>query len=319
MILTRTGARLSRLCFGTLTVSPLQQNWEAERAGDLFAYAYERGINCFDTAELYENYPHLKAMLGTGVPREAVALASKSYAYDRETLMSSVDRALEQIGTDYLDFFLMHEQESEHTVRGHWKALEALMRLKEQGVIRHIGLSTHFIAGVRAATRYAAYFDAVHPIINLAGLGIQDGKKEEMLGAIDAFRSEKSAQKRACWIYGMKVFGGGNLLKNADASFRYALSLPQLDGFAIGMSSNAEVDYNTEFVNRKGDVSAELPPFREKKLHIADWCIGCGNCISRCNFEALSLVDGRAVVDHSRCVTCGYCSVACPEFCIKVY
>ena len=40
-------------------------------------------------------------------------------------------------------------------------------------------------------------------------------------------------------------------------------------------------------------------------------CIGCGECISRCQMEALSLIDEVAVPDLNRCIGCGLCVTAC--------
>jgi len=42
-------------------------------------------------------------------------------------------------------------------------------------------------------------------------------------------------------------------------------------------------------------------------------CEGCGDCIERCHFGALSLPEGVCVVDHARCMGCGLCAVVCPH------
>lgn len=44
----------------------------------------------------------------------------------------------------------------------------------------------------------------------------------------------------------------------------------------------------------------------------AEACIGCGDCLERCQFGALSVPDGICVVDYSRCVGCGLCATVCP-------
>jgi electron transport complex protein RnfB len=44
----------------------------------------------------------------------------------------------------------------------------------------------------------------------------------------------------------------------------------------------------------------------------AEMCIGCGDCLERCQFEALSMPDDVCVVDYSRCVGCGLCATVCP-------
>lgn len=41
-------------------------------------------------------------------------------------------------------------------------------------------------------------------------------------------------------------------------------------------------------------------------------CTGCGECIERCQFGALSLQDQACVVEYGRCMGCGLCAAACP-------
>jgi len=44
----------------------------------------------------------------------------------------------------------------------------------------------------------------------------------------------------------------------------------------------------------------------------ANTCIGCGICTIKCPNQAISLVDGRAVIDPSKCTSCGQCVLNCP-------
>jgi len=43
----------------------------------------------------------------------------------------------------------------------------------------------------------------------------------------------------------------------------------------------------------------------------ADRCVGCEACVERCHFDALNVVDGKALTDRGRCVGCGVCVSAC--------
>ncbi len=47
-------------------------------------------------------------------------------------------------------------------------------------------------------------------------------------------------------------------------------------------------------------------------------CIGLGTCVESCPFEAISVVEGVAVVDYKKCEGCGVCTHACPKGIIKL-
>lgn len=310
--LGNTGLEVSRLCFGGLTVGPLQANLTPEEGAKVIIEAFNRGVNFIDTAELYETYAHIHEALKV-IPRDEYIIASKSYAWSRETAEQSFIKACKEMGTDYLDVFMLHEQESEHTLRGHWEAMEYFLERKEKGDIRAVGLSTHYVAGVEAAIQ-TPEIQVVHPILNKSGLGIQDGSLDDMTDALKRFKA------RGGGIFGMKPLGGGNLLATVDECFEYVLGLDYVDSIAVGMQRVSEVIANT--TRFSGGV---IPPEIQgqlrntpRRLHIDDWCIACEACVKKCNSDAIHVVDGKAIVDHGKCVLCAYCSAVCPEFCIKV-
>ena len=61
--LGNSGLKVSRLCFGTLTMSPLQTDLSPEVGAKLLIHAYERGVRFLDTADLYGTYPHIRLAL----------------------------------------------------------------------------------------------------------------------------------------------------------------------------------------------------------------------------------------------------------------
>jgi aryl-alcohol dehydrogenase-like predicted oxidoreductase len=273
--------------------------------------ALECGVNFIDTAELYRTYPYIrKAVRGFGPD---VVICSKCYAYTYQDMKKSVEKALAELERDYIDIFMLHEQESILTIRGHWEAFEYLLEAKDKGIIRAAGISTHHVEGVLGAAEIPE-IDVIHPLINCAGLGIADGTREDMLAAI---RVAAGAGKG---IYAMKALGGGNLLDRPEEAFEYVMSIPEITSAAVGMSTIPEVEYNTLLFSGLPVPETIKSTVRRqnRRLHIEEWCRGCGLCIKRCQAGALEIKDGRAVVDEDRCILCGYCGSACPDFCIKV-
>ncbi len=309
--LGRTGLRVSRICFGSLTMAPLQGNYEIDRAAEVMAYAFSRGINFVDCAQLYRVYPQVRAALKR-CPERDIKIASKAYIWTADMALDAVDEARRALDRDVIDIFMLHEQESIFTVRGHREALDMLYTLKSRGIIRAVGLSAHHVAAVDAAT--ALGLDVVFPLINVDGWGIVDGTRAQMEQAI------VRAAASGAGVYAMKAFGGGNLHKKPRECLEYITSLPELASVAIGMQSEDEVDADIGFFETGAFTPAQEAAVRAKKrrLHIEEWCIGCGNCVSLCKNGAARIIDGRMVPDPARCVLCGYCGAACEQYAIKV-
>lgn len=306
-----TGIKVSRLCFGALTVGPLQANLEVREGARVIREALERGVNFIDTAKYYRNYPYIKEAL-KGYNGEVV-ITSRSYDYRAEDMRQSLEEALLEIGRDRIDIFMLHEQESYYTLKGHWEALEYLFKAKEKGLIRAVGVSTHRVACVKAAAAIPE-IDVIFPIVNIKGLGIGDGNLEDMLGAI------RQARQFGKGIYGMKPLGGGNLIGQREEALAFVLGLEELDAIALGMKSLAEVDMNVRIFNGEKvpeTLHREVASLK-RRLHIEKWCEGCGKCSQRCHNGAIYIENNRARVRPEKCILCGYCSGVCPNFCIKI-
>jgi predicted aldo/keto reductase-like oxidoreductase len=292
-------------------MTPFQANLTVKEGAYLIEYAYDKGINFLDTAELYENYEYIRTAL-KHIKRENYVITTKTYAYTKEMAKNSLDLALKELGTDYIDMFLLHEQESIHTVRGHFEAIEYFLKEKEKGKIRSIGISTHRISGVEAA-KEVKEIEVVHPIFNKYGIGIQDGNVEGMLKAI------QEVHKMGKGIYAMKPLGGGHLIKEAESAFNYVKEIDSIDSIAIGMQSTDEIDANISLIEN-GYIPEELKcklRTKKRRLIVAEYCIGCGNCVSSCKQDAMEIINGIAT-PNEKCILCGYCAKVCPEFCIKV-
>lgn len=306
----RTGIEVSRLCFGTLTMAPMQQNLSPDDGARLLIHAYEKGVRFLDTADLYDTYPHIRCAL---IDAPDYIISTKAYCYDEPTAQAALERAFRGLGRDYVDIFMLHEQESYHTLRGHEEALNYLTRQKELGHIGAVGVSTHYAGCVKAALRFPS-IDIIHPLINIEGIGIQDGSRDDM----ERYANDAHANGRG--IFAMKPLGGGHLISSAYNAMKYLIDAPWADSIAVGMQSFDEIDANIAMFENSPDAMELMDRLsgRKRRIMVHDWCEGCERCAQRCGQHAITISDGRAHVDQSKCVFCGYCARVCPQFCIKV-
>jgi len=128
--LGRTGVKVSRLCLGTMTFG--EQNSEAEGHAQM-DYAFDRGINIFDAAEIYpvppkpETQGRSEAIIGTWLAarkrRDQVMIATKVVGRGKMTwvrkdrsptrhspaqIMEAVEGSLKRLKTDYIDLYQLH-------------------------------------------------------------------------------------------------------------------------------------------------------------------------------------------------------------------
>ncbi len=307
--LGNTGFRVSEICAGTLTIGPLQASLPLEEGRSLLSFACDLGVNFFDSAEYYHSYEYMAHI----ARRSDVVIAGRSYAHDGTGMRKSLDDYRRSLARDTVDIFGLHEQESSLTLKGHRQALEYLANQRERGLLGAVLVSTHYVGCVRAASLMDEV-DVIFAILNVGGIGIADGAKENME---EALRFAKDCGKG---VYLMKALGGGHLHKRASEALSYARDFPHKDSVAIGFKTVHEIRYAEAVFSRESvDPSLQEAVIREpKRLVIEGWCVGCGRCVERCGYGALSLLNGKAVVEADKCVLCGYCGGVCPEFCIKI-
>lgn len=307
-----TGLRINPLVFGTLPLGPLQAALSPDQGGRLIRYALDLGVNLLDTAELYQTYPHIRSAL-CGY-RGEVFIATKTHANTPELARKHVERALIELGRERLDLVHLHGARVADPFVERPDVIEELLRLKAEGKVAHVGLSSHYVNAVRKAVDHPE-IEVIHPLLNRTGMGIIDGTQQEMAEAIAACACAGKG------VYAMKALAGGNLISSARESLRYVLGVSGVHGVALGMVSEAEIVANLALI-QEGVADEEtwtgLEGKRRRLTIMEAFCKGCGACVPACTNEALALVDGKAVVDESACILCGYCGAACPEFMIRV-
>jgi aryl-alcohol dehydrogenase-like predicted oxidoreductase/ferredoxin len=309
--LGKTGILVSELCFGTLVMGPLQANLDILEGQHLLEHAFDLGVTLFDTAHLYKTYPYFFEI--PSHKKQNMVISSKSYAYTYLDMQKQIEDGLRAIGRDYFDVFMLHEQESVMTLKGHSEAIEAMKDAKKAGKIRSIGVSTHTVSLVRDLLLHPE-FEVVHPIFNKASHGLREGNIEDMMEAV------KNLYQGGAGIIVMKPLGGGRLYQDFLDSLKFTHHYPYKHSVACGVKNEAEIEVNIAiFEDRYTDSMLSKLSLKEKKLfYRRDLCALCEECLSFCHFDVISLGKDTIDFDLSKCVSCGYCIAHCPNMAIRV-
>lgn len=139
-----------KLGFGTLRLPMKGDQVDTETFSRMVDAFLAQGFTYFDTAHGYlggKSEEALRECLTSRYPRERYVLADKltnSYFQCREDIRPVFERQLKACGVSYFDVYLMHSQSQ--GIYAHFKncrAYEEALRLKEEGKIRHFGISFH--------------------------------------------------------------------------------------------------------------------------------------------------------------------------------
>jgi len=199
---------------------------------ELFDAAYDHGVTLWDSADQYGTHPHVKEALKR-VPREKVAILTKTHASTEKEMRADLDRFRRELGTDYIDILLLHCM-----IDGDWPkrkqgAMAVISEAREKGIVRTHGTSCHTMEALKAsAANPWAQVDLAR--INPAQVAMDADPKT----VIAVLRQMKAAGKG---IIGMKILGAGQLRSHADQSLQFALSLDCVDCFTIGAESRDEM------------------------------------------------------------------------------
>jgi aryl-alcohol dehydrogenase-like predicted oxidoreductase len=233
--LGNTGIQTSLLAMGTGTVGSGHHSHQTALGMDglprLLLNGYDNGVRFFDAADSYGSHPFVAEAL-KHVQRDKVTVLTKSWARDAATMRADLDRFRRELGTDYIDVFLMHcLTEPDWTTR-YRPVMDVLSEAKEKGIIRSHGCSCHSIDALRAATKSS--WVQVHLVrINPIGSAM-DSDPATVVSVIKEMRAAGKG------IIGMKILGQGDLRTRQDEALKFALGLGLLDAFTIGAESIPE-------------------------------------------------------------------------------
>ena len=142
-----TGLHISEVGFGGIPIIQLQ----TEAAVTVLRRAVDRGITFFDTAHVYVDSEEKMGRAFAGI-RDRLVIASKTIQRKAKEAMADLELSLTRLGTDHLDLYQPHQvsqPEELDALLGPDGAMEALFRARDQGKIRHLGITSHNLAMAR--------------------------------------------------------------------------------------------------------------------------------------------------------------------------
>lgn len=172
----KSGLRVTPICLGTMTFGTTTSKAEAFKIMDK---AYDRGINFYDTAELYPVPPKADLAGDTEIivgewlktkPRDSIILATKIAgassgwfvppmrhgltAIDSFHIKKAIEGSLKRLGTDYIDLYQMHWPDTIVPIEESMKAFDALV---QEGKVRYLGTSNDSAYGLTKANETSRY------------------------------------------------------------------------------------------------------------------------------------------------------------------
>ena len=227
---------VSRLCFGTGLIGRLEHEFTAERGGELLRYGFDRGVNFWDTAISYASHPHVKAGLA-GLNRSAVIINTKTQANGKAEGKREIDRALEEMGTDYVDSMMLHGVMNVEEFEERQGCLEALLEAKAAGKVRHVSASTHRSSGaVMEVMAAAGDIEVVLSVLNKTGVGLE-GDLETHKGLLRAIHEAGKG------VMIMKLMDEGKVPdEQAEEWIGWGFEYPHAHCVNLGLTNEEEID-----------------------------------------------------------------------------
>lgn len=257
-----TGITTPQNAFGALPV----QRTDEKLAIEILNKAYEGGMIFFDTARAYSDS---EKKIGLTFAdrwdelRDKIYIATKTMARTPEQFWEDLETSLEMLKTDYVDIYQFHCVDQAYAPGDGTGMYECMLKAKEMGKIRHIGITTHKIQVGFDIVNSGLYETIQYPFSYLAS----DREKELV----------KAAEDHNMGFIAMKGLSGG-LITNSKAAMAF---MTQYNVLPIwGIQRMAELDEWLSFFDNTPSMDDEIQTFIESEQNtlMGEFCRGCGYC-----------------------------------------
>ena len=310
--LGRTGITTPQNAFGALPI----QRVSTDYAVMLLRKAYEGGMTFFDTARAYTDSEEKIGIAFEGM-RDKVFIASKTHAMTPDEARAELETTLRNLKTDYLDLYQLHQAPQCFKPGDGTGMYEFLLEAKEQGKVRHIGITAHKIGVAEEVIASGLYETLQYPFNYLA--------TERELAMV------KACGEAGMGFIAMKGLSGG-LLNNANACMAF---MSQFDHVLPiwGIQRESELDEWLAFFDKEAvmDDAAAAVIDKDRKELAGEFCRSCGYCMP-CTMDIqirncarmiqlirrspsqnyLSPAWQAEMEKIDSCIGCGVCMTRCP-------
>ncbi|WP_278682926.1 aldo/keto reductase [Paraclostridium bifermentans] len=308
-----TNIELNRVGFGGIPIQRITQ----EDTNLVINELINQGINFIDSAR---GYTVSEEYIGNAIEgkRDKFILATKSMSRSYDDMIRDVNISLNNFKTEYIDLYQLHNLKPDEYdgIFDDDMAYEALLKFKEEGKIKHIGITSHSIDTIKKAVN-SGKFDTIQFPYNIV-----EDQADEIF---------KEANKNGIGIIVMKPLAGG-AIDNAKLAIKYILSKDYIDVVIPGMDSVDQVIENTSVLNNLNitdEENLEIKDIIEKLgnrfCRRCEYCMPCPVGInipmnfllegyySRYNLKEWSKDRYKSLdVNASNCIECGKCESKCP-------
>ncbi len=309
-----TGITTPQNAFGALPI----QRVSIEYAVMLLRKAYEGGMTFFDTARAYTDSEVKMGIAFEGV-RDKIFIASKTHALTPEDARAELAITLSNLKTDYLDIYQLHQANQCYRPGDGTGMYEFLLEAKEQGKIRHIGITTHKIGVAEEVVSSGLYETLQYPFNYLstdreiamvkacgeAGMGFiaMKGLSGGLLTNSRACMAFMSQFDHVLPIWGVQreneldewlAFFEEEAVMDEEAAAVIAKDREELAGefcrscgYCMPCTMDIQIRNCARMIQmiRRSPTTNWLAPAWQTEMEKIDSCIGCGVCMTRCPYE----------------------------------
>ena len=266
MTLGRTGIETERLGFGGIPIQRVNE----EQAVDTVLYALEKGMDFIDTSRMYTTSETRIGMALRQTDKKP-KIATKSFARSADGIRKDVDISRRELQQDVLDIYQCHNissSEEYKTITARDGAYVGLVKAKEEGLIRHIGITSHSL-DLLDKVLDDDLFDTIMVCLSF----LEPAAKEKLI---------PKALAKNVGVIAMKPISGGFLEDAPEAALRWSFGQEETL-VLVGVENRELIDQNwrvfqgdwtlTEADHK--DIDALYGEYDKKFCRRCDYCLPC--------------------------------------------